>query len=87
MNSFAFYLPYALYINLKLQHLYSRQKCHQAIMGEGEGKSGIKSMILSKLNIEKAKAVAFVLAIGFVIHNIVYFQNTGKISDKVLIRK
>ena len=49
-------------------------------MGEGEGKSGIKSMILSKLNIEKAKVVAFVLAIGFVIHNIVYLQNTGKIS-------
>lgn len=53
-------------------------------MVDREEKIGIKTMILSKLNIEKAKIVAFVLVIGFVIHNTIYFQNRGKVSSLVM---
>ena len=45
--------------------------------------NGMKNIIFSNLNIDNAKIVAFILAVGFVVHNAVYFENTGETSCKI----
>ena len=49
-------------------------------MAEAEDESKMKNMIYSNLNIDNAKVMAFILAVGFVVHNTVYFENTGERS-------
>ena len=42
-----------------------------------EKRTGLQVMILNKLCIEKAKCIAFALAIGIVVHNVIHFNNSG----------